>query len=103
MDSPTSTWRPTTVDEDFDALVTRNRDRMKEDFRRQKETNDDVILTRQNAKWYYVIEGYADLARRMAQHGNAVYVSPDCPDILGAHEYMSKDVEYIEDRMREAG
>ena len=53
--------------------------------------------------FYYIFKLYVDLALRMKQHGNAVYVSPDCPDVLGAHQYMAQDVEFIEQLMRAAG
>ena len=90
-------------DDDVDSLVERIRTHMMQDYLTNQTTNENALETRHNAKFYYIIEAYADLARRMKQYGNAVYVSPDCPDVLGAHEYMAKYVEHIEDLMRAAG
>ena len=91
------------ADDDMDALRERIRDQMMNDFLSEQPTDEDAMGTRQNRKFCYIIEAYADLARRMNQYGNAVYVSPNCPDVLGTHEYMAKYVADIEDLMREAG
>ena len=76
---------------------------MFDNFLTEDITDEDIFETKQNRTFYYIIELYADLALRMKRHGNAVYVSPDCPDVLGAHQYMYRDVELIEKLMREAG